>query len=176
MLMTSSRYKKSALTHILLGLIPYSRDNLALSFAPSKFFRQLEASTGYSERAFKQAYYRARQRGYITTDTVPRLTQKGLRVTQPFVAHKLKSDAQLMIIFDIPEANAFLRRQLRLLLRQLEFQQVQKSVWATDYDYKDLLIEAVGELRLDGCVEIFECARIYPNSTQKVSDRTKSGD
>lgn len=87
------------------------------------------------------------------------LTSKGLREIKPFIAKKLKN-AQLMVIFDIPERQASLRQQLRLLLKEWNFRQVQKSVWVTEYDYKDTLLEIIAEQRLKAYVQLYEAARI----------------
>ena len=81
---------------------------------------------------------------------------------QPFVATKLAKNVQLMVIFDIPEDDARVRRRLRLLLNEWQFTQVQKSVWVSDFDYETVLVQAVKELGLEKCVQIFECARMYP--------------
>lgn len=81
---------------------------------------------------------------------------------QPYIATKLAKQARLMVTFDIPEENSHLRRQLRQLLREWHFEQVQKSVWISQYDYGSVLVEAIEELGLGECVQVFECARLYP--------------
>lgn len=65
-----------------------------------------------------------------------------------------------MVIFDIPEYSALLRRRLRRLLKVLRFIQVQKSVWITEYDHRDVLGQAVKEMDLADYVEIYECAKL----------------
>lgn len=67
-----------------------------------------------------------------------------------------------MVIFDIPERHASLRQQLRLLLKEWNFRQVQKSVWTTEYDYKDTLLEIITEQKLKAYVQLYEAARINP--------------
>jgi DNA-binding transcriptional regulator PaaX len=91
-----------------------------------------------------------------------RLTALGRKTARPYSAKKLKDGARLMIIFDIPEARAPARQQLRWLLRKWQFKQIQKSVWSTNYDHRLSVEEAVKELRLAGCVELYEAARLYP--------------
>lgn len=67
-----------------------------------------------------------------------------------------------MVIFDIPEDNAALRRQLRGSLRKLEFEQIQQSVWMTKYDHRQILEEIIDLLGLHDCVQLYEAARIVP--------------
>lgn len=161
--MQNNSRKKSALKFILLALIPYSRQNLLLSFSPNRFFNELEKQTGYSQKVLKESYKRGQTKGFIDTKK-PELTRKGYHQIQPFVATKLKHGGRLMVIFDVPEETAAARRRLRDLLKTWRFDQVQKSVWVTDFDYHEALIDAVGDLELGGCVEIYESARLFPST------------
>ncbi len=61
-----------------------------------------------------------------------------------------------MVIFDIQETDRHKRRQLRTLLRQLEFEQIQKSVWSTSLDSRVYLIAEINRLGLKNEVKIFE--------------------
>ena len=79
---------------------------------------------------------------------------------QPFVAKHLGDKAILMVIFDIPEAESGKRRIFRALLNKLEFSQVQKSVWSTNMDYREILQEAITEIELDKYVQLFEAAEL----------------
>jgi hypothetical protein len=152
--------KESTIIYLLKALVPYSRQNLMLSFKPAKFFAELEKSTGRSQRALKQSFSRARRSGLITNDPIPRLTTKGNARLSPFVARRLGGHAKLMIIFDIPESTLGRRNQLRRLLRNLSFEQIQKSVWVTTYDHREILVQAISELELSDSVLLYECAPI----------------
>lgn len=150
-----------ATIHVLKGLIPYTRENTLLAFSPGKYFYELERISRHKEPVLKAAYYRAKRQGLISSDPVPCLTQKGRQKLQPFVAKKLGKNARLMIIFDIPEAQAVKRRRLRMLLRDLKFAQVQQSVWVTDFDHKEIIKEACAELELQGFVQLHESALLF---------------
>lgn len=154
--------RRSALTHILLALIPYSRRNLLLSFKPHQFFNELERSTGYSQAALRVAYNRGKQRGLIKKSNNSGLTVDGIKKIQPFTATHLKNNARLMVIFDIPEDRAADRQKFRSFLKNLDFKQVQKSVWATEMDHRETLIDTITDLRLGRFVEFYECARLFP--------------
>lgn len=151
-----TRGSESPLIFVLKGLVPYTHENLLLSFRPSEFFYELEKLSGHSRGSLRAAYGRAQRSGLVTCDPIPRLTKMGRQKLQPFVAQYLPGKGQLLVVFDIPEATAFARRQFRLLLRQLQFEQVQQSVWITVFDHRQTLTEAIKELHLDGCVKMYE--------------------
>jgi len=158
-----SRPPQSVLTTILKALIPYSRENLMLSFSPNRFFNELEKTSSYRQSTLKNAYWRAHRQGLIEeTEKTAKLTAKGLEEMRPFMAESLGKDARLMIIFDIPEIESAKRRRLRDLLKLWGFKQIQKSVWSTDSDFRDLLTETVTELKLGGYVEVYESNRLLP--------------
>lgn len=158
------RTKKSALVFVLKGLIPYSRENLMLAYKPNMFFNELGKISGYRQETLKNAYWRAKKEGLVEErSNISSLTNKGLKEVRPFTAKSLGKKARLIIMFDIPEKQAAKRQYLRDMLKSLEFKQVQKSVWATNLDHKSLLIEAIAELKLEGCVEIHESIRLFPS-------------
>ena len=152
---------QSALVFVLKGLIPYTKENLLLSFSPNRFFNELEKVSGYEKNTLKIAYQRAGKSGYTkTSGNRIRLTNKGLVYVQPFVATKLKNEAQLMIIFDIPEEFAYKRRLLRELLKTWSFRQIQKSVWVSNMDHRGAIKIAANELEIKPFIEIFEVAKL----------------
>lgn len=151
---------ESPLIFVLKGLIPYTQANLLLSFKPSAFFYELEKRSGHTRSSIQSAYWRAQRSGLITNDTIPRLTARGQQKLQPYIAQHLTGSAQLLVVFDIPESTALARRRFRLLLRRLHFNQVQKSVWITDFDHRSVLGEAIRELQLEECVKTYEAIEI----------------
>jgi len=151
----------SALKYVLLALVPYSRQNLMLSFKPNRFFYELEKQSRYSQKTLRQAYYRGQTRGFIEQSSA-RLTQKGRIEIQPYIATRLNDNVRIMVVFDVPEQKSAARQSLRLLLKSWGFTQVQKSVWSTDMDYLAALKEVIVELDIPGCVEIYESSRLYP--------------
>ena len=156
-------HRHSALIFVLKGLMPYSRESMLLAFKPNRFFNELEQLSGYSQKTLRTSYYRARRSGMLTIQhDTPRLTTRGKQQLQPFIATRLSGNAQLMVIFDVPETASPVRRQFRLALRKLDFTQVQQSVWMTAYDHRKLIEEIVNELNLENCVQIYEAARLFP--------------
>jgi|SRR3989344_9077025 len=155
---------KSALVFVLKGLVPYSRENMMLAFKPNLFFNELEKISRYKRQTLETAARRAQEKGLIEISRQQqlRLTNLGRRRVRPYIATKLKGNGKLMVIFDIPEEKAIDRQRLRRLLRKWQFIQVQKSVWLTAYDFREALQEAVDELGLSGCVELYECDLLYP--------------
>lgn len=155
---------RSALAFVLLGLVPYSRPNMLLAFRPNQFFNELEKISSYKRRTLEEAARRARAQGLIeqTKQQQLRLTELGKRRALPYVAQRLADDGQLMVVFDIPEEQSTARRQLRMLLKKWGFVQVQKSVWLTQYDYKESLQLAIDELGLENYVRLYECSLLFP--------------
>jgi DNA-binding transcriptional regulator PaaX len=154
--------KYSSATHyVLSSLVPYTEANLKLAFKPNLFFNDLEKLDKIKKEKLRSAYYRALKQGLLELDNqaIPRLTHKGRKKLQPFRPKQLK-DAQLMIVFDIPEKERWKRHRLRLLLRELSFKQIQKSVWMSDKDCKDYLEAEINEYRLKYYVELFEAKHI----------------
>lgn len=154
----------SALIFVLKGFVPYTHENYLLACRPNQFFNELEKTSDiYSRSTLRNAYWRAKQQGFIQeTNAHIKLTPTGLKRLRPFIAECLGKDARLIVMFDIPEKDVAKRHALRRLLKAWEFQQVQKSVWVTDMDYRSLLVDAVRELDLGNCVEIHESLKIYP--------------
>ncbi len=158
--MNTLRREKSALTQILLALVPYTEQNLMLVFKPNRFFDELERTSEFSASTLRVAYSRARKSKLfeINNDRVV-LSLKGRQIIQPFIAKKLDG-GQLMVIFDIPEDLAGLRRKFRLLLVDLQFKQIQQSVWMSDKDHRKILADSINDLGLDDWVQLYEAARI----------------
>lgn len=156
------RKPTSATEFILRGLLlPLSHENLLLSFKPSQFFYELSRVSPYSEETIKTAYYRARRHGLVdVSDVTPRLTPKGRRLAAPFQTTKVSRQGKLLVIFDIPETQAYKRNEFRRLLQRLGFSQVQLSVWMSEYDHRQVVLEAIEELGLDAYVKFFEAAQL----------------
>ena len=153
--------KLSSTQYLLCGLVPYTEPNLKLTFMPSKFFAELEQRDKIKQNTARNAFYRALKSGLIEQDSYGNvcLTEKGKKRISTFKAKKLKN-AQLMIIFDIPEIERWKRQHLRNLLKELEFKQIQKSVWVTSFDHKKLLTQEIAHLDMKDCIKLFECSPI----------------
>jgi FPC/CPF motif-containing protein YcgG len=153
---------KSSLEYVLRGLIPYTDANLKLTFRPYLFFRDLDKIAYAKKRSLQNAYYKALRDGLIEMDdeNVPRLTKKGWRKVRPYSPKELGKNARLMVIFDIPEQEAWKRKHLWRLLRELKFQQIQKSVWASPYDHRELLAAEVKQYGLEEYVQVYEALRV----------------
>ncbi len=156
-----SRKKYSTLEYVLISLIPYSRPNMLLSFKPHEYFNELERISRAKRSTLQSTLARAQNKGLVQRHKgVPRLTAEGKIRVRPYTAQILNKDVVLMVIFDIPEEIKYRRRQFRRLLRQLDFNQTQKSVWTTRFDYRKEVIEAAKILGIREYVQIFESARI----------------
>lgn len=153
---------KSAIGYVLSALMPYTEANLRLTFKPHTFFNELEKISKLKDKTLRSAYYRAQEQGYLTVDARnrPVPTKKGEQYVRRFNPKRLGDNAFLMVMFDIPEGESWKRQHLRRTLQDLHFQQIQKSVWATEYDYRAVLKEEIDDLGMQPYVEIFEAARL----------------
>jgi len=149
--------KDSARYYLLMSLVPYSHANINLATHPNKFFNELERRLEINKRAVETAQARALRAGHIIKDSKNRLklTQLGERLVAPYISKKL-SNAQLMIIFDIPEVDSYKRRLLRAILKEFHFEQIQKSVWITKVDCEKYVRQDIAYLGLNKCVKLFE--------------------
>lgn len=145
--------------------MPYSEANLKMSFKPGLFFYDLEniakqKRKKHSYAKIRSAYYRAVKNGYITLESgQPQLTASGKSKLKPYSPQELEG-ASLMIVFDIPEYERQKRRRLRILLKALQFKQVQKSVWITKFDCQELLKLEIEEQGLSKYVLAFEAIKL----------------
>jgi DNA-binding transcriptional regulator PaaX len=147
---------------MLQALIPYTEANIKLVFKPNAFFNDLEKITQTKRRTLRNVYYRAKKEGLIALDdnNIPRLTEKGQRRVRRYNARHLGPNARLMVIFDIPEAEAWKRQYLRRLLKELNFRLVQKSVWVSEFDHRELLMAEREQYGLQDCMQIFEAVHL----------------
>lgn len=155
-------WNETTASYILKALIPYTDANLNLAFKPSAFFFDLEKLSNRKRQTVINAYYNLVKQGFITIDDagMPRLTEKGRRSVVDYKAIKLKGDVVLMVLFDIPETERFKRDRLRLLLHELSFRQVQKSVWVSEYDYREYLRAEIKKQGLGECVLVYEAHKL----------------
>ena len=121
--------EQSALSFVLRAFIPYTRENLLLSFSPNRFFNELDRTSNYSKKNLQQAYYRAKEHGYFDyIDTTPLLSELGRNQIERYTPLKLGNEAALIVVFDIPETMLSRRNSFRGILKSLGFVQIQKSV------------------------------------------------
>ena len=90
--------------------------------------------TGFVEKYIdhKKTSYKLTEKGTIRTF---RYISKKLTIAKPKVWDRLWR----IVIFDIPEEKKYFRDLLRLKLKQLDFYQLQKSVWIYPYDCRDII-------------------------------------
>ncbi len=160
---------KPTTIHILKGLLPYTQENVLLSFKPSSFFNELESISrkqgSHAQRikasTYRQSYYRAIKKGLININQQgqPSITELGeaqLSIYEP----KQLPGAVLLVIFDIEEREKAKRHELRLLLRMLKFRLIQRSVWSSQYDSREILAKEIQRLGLDDSVVVYEARDI----------------
>ncbi|MBP9667933.1 hypothetical protein KBD87_03955 [Candidatus Saccharibacteria bacterium] len=155
----------SATHYVLSALVPYTEANLKLAFKPNQFFNDLDTlgKSNASKESIKTAYYRLLKKDLIQVDTagIPRLTQKGTAQLVLYEPTLLPKGAKLLLIFDVPEIEKAKRNHLRTLLRQLKFEQIQRSVWQTKYDSIDYLRSEIVTYGLQEYVRVYESSELH---------------
>lgn len=152
---------QTATRYVLESLIPFSNANLKLTFSPRRFFGELEKTRDYSSSTLRQAYYAARRKGLIQMDEsgLPQLSDRAQQQIRNYAPKQL-AGARVMVIFDIPEERAYQRQWFRSLLRELKFEQIQKSVWMSDYDCFEVLSAGILEQKIEQYVRVYEARAI----------------
>lgn len=158
----NSKKTMTPLIYVLLALIPYTKPNQKLAYKPSLFFNDLEKLSGYSNKSLRSACRNATLKKLVSfQDASIKISLAGRQKLQPFIAHTLGNNAQLMVIFDIPEEMAGTRKKFRTLLIMLGFRQVQQSVLTSPYDHRQILTETIIELGLEEFVQLYEADQIH---------------
>lgn len=151
-----------ATAYVLKALLPYTRPNLLLVFTPALFFAELTKHSKYKKSTLQSAYYRSIQRGLVELDLrrTPSLSTHAKVLLQMNEPRKFKAGECLIVAFDVPENKRYKRDYIRTLLRELNFEQIQKSVWLSRYRHTDFIIDECLEQGLGDYVCIFEARRL----------------
>lgn len=148
-----------------MSLVPFTEDNLKLTFHPAQFFKDLESKTGASRATLASTLSRAQKLGLVKRDSgIPVLTNLGrkrIRAYDEEEFQELQNNTRLMVSFDIPQTHDRARRILVSELKNLNFSQLQKSVWLTKYDTEHRIIDIISELKIGKYVTMFLVEAIY---------------
>lgn len=157
-------HPQSTLQYVLSSLVPFTEANINLAFRPHAFFNELEriSKRNATRSSIRATYYRAIKNQLIELDAsgIPRLTTSGEKRLRLFRPKVLDKGAKLLLIFDIPEIYKKKRDRLRSILREYKFEQIQKSVWQTEYDILAYLKEEIYQSELEGYVVIYESSQV----------------
>jgi DNA-binding transcriptional regulator PaaX len=153
---------KTTTEYILWSLVPYTEPNLKLVFSARRFFNDLETISNKKRQTLRNSYYESIHKGLIVLDdqNIPKLTAKGKKVIKRYKPQHLGKHAKLIVMFDIPEGVRYKRTHLRLLLKELSFEQVQKSVWSSPYDHRDYIKSEIKKHYLEDFVQVYEAQRL----------------
>ncbi|MFH1433303.1 MAG: hypothetical protein ABIG32_00195 [Candidatus Uhrbacteria bacterium] len=66
----------------------------------------------------------------------------------------LPKGKQCFIIFDVPESVRYVRREIRYILKDIECEKIQRSVWVTDRDVVDELVRLIKISELEKWVQV----------------------
>ncbi len=74
-------------------------------------------------------------------------------------ADLLPDDEVTMVVFDIPETQSKIRKQLRRFLESACFMPIQKSVWISQYDAGEFLTKMFNIKTKNGWIQVFRAKR-----------------
>lgn len=149
---------QSVLRATLRAFIPYTQENLLLSFKPHSFFNYLdylEKQTGAKRKTISATISRAKRNGLIKVNSDGTMVTTWRGKMKLSLKPAKKTRHFLVIIFDIPEKNRKTRDFFRQYLKTSHAEQVQKSVWKTQYDIYEELFEVIKDLNIVDCVSVF---------------------
>lgn len=109
--------------------------------------------TGYLQKKnFEQS------EGYMLTNIAKK---RILRIEAKLLKKKkLSSKEQIMVFFDIPEKLKLTRESFRGFLKELGFEQLQKSIWITSFDTVDEVKKALINYEINDYVQILKVKNI----------------
>jgi hypothetical protein len=156
---------------LLRALVPFTEENLTLTYKPAKFFANLEKATGSSRHSLESMVSRGVKQGYIKRDGgIPILTAEGKRRIQTIKnGEEMRDGNYFVVLYDIPEFLDGSRRRLAHELRVREFKQYQKSFWISEVNYSEEIIDIIAELNLGKYVTLGTFAKTFGFSqTQQI--------
>src|SRR3989338_2295376 len=113
--------------------------------------RAMKETTSKPEQRVRETISRLKRKGFIEFRGIrgksyPRLTRRGREHMQRLQIGALRIERPStwdgrwrIVIFDIRENQSGIRTRVRRLLQQLEFLQLQKSVWVHPYDCEEII-------------------------------------
>src|SRR3990167_723558 len=147
--MKNNKKNHTVLIAVLKAFLPYTQENLLLATKPGKFINHLdylEKQTKASRRSLSTTISRAKRKGLLKVDKHGNIVTSWRGKIKLAIGPINKTRHLLIIVFDIPEASRKNRDPLRRYLKTARCEQVQKSVWKTNYDIYDELTEVIKDL------------------------------
>ena len=152
--------KDTLIKEVLKAFLPYSKNNLLLSYSPNRFFNELERKTNASRKTLSSTISRAKREGLLVADNQRlKLSWRG-RIKAGYIPSIPNKKGLTLVVFDIPESRKKDRYQFRCYLRMMKFEIIQKSVWGSEYVLDEELPVVIGELKLDNFVRFFDAEPI----------------
>ena len=83
--------------------------------------------------------------------------------------NKFRDNKMLLVLFDIPETRKRDRDQFRRVLKELDFIQLQKSIWLTNKDSVKEVVNVIKSLKIDNYVEMLKINKVKNIALNKFS-------
>ncbi len=158
------RIKEESLSYwILLTLEELTRDGVVNPFSYSSQMKYLlsinHLRPGKNRRSVSEAIRRMRLKGLLIKERneegnmILKITGVGIDILG---VEKEWDGKYRIVLWDIPESKRRVRDLLRRRLKELEFKNVQKSVWVSKRDVTNNLRKLISELEIEKWVVVVE--------------------
>ncbi len=157
-------------TKITLAVLAMGGIIIVGAMAPNIFqaFGKFRRARKYSPQQLRSSIYTLNRRGYVEIikekddKTIIKLTSRGRKRIKEFSIENISINKQnkwdkkwRIVIFDIPIKFNKAREALRNKLKDLNFYQLQKSVWIYPYPCEDEILFLANIFQVEPFVEIF---------------------
>jgi DNA-binding transcriptional regulator PaaX len=147
---------------------------LKLYSGPSVILSWIKSSNGKllipkrNQKDFWRDLSRLKKDGLIETKTTSKMVQARLTKLGELEFLRIKifqtgplPDGQVcVVVFDIPEKNRTERKLLRSLLKEFDFERIQKSVWFSLFDAAEPLVDFFKATKVDKWIMVFVAKEI----------------
>lgn len=172
----------AAATKIILSVLAVAGVLVIAMMAPNIFqiFKTFKKSRNFSDKQIQNGLYALKRRGFVKIIQEKdekikiELTNKGKVRVREFSLDSLKISKPKkwdgkwrVVIFDIPNKFNQAREALRKKLKDLEFYQLQKSVWVNPYPCEDEILFIANLFEIERFLEILVVEKLLHENKLK---------
>lgn len=156
---------------------------LKLLFEPKYRYKGMPVSTlglpalfPYKKQSINNVIFKLNKNGYIQKDEnyillLPRgrkyVENKKVRLVTFESPFENKAVRNLLVMFDIPEAQKAEREWFRFHLREFGYEMIQRSVWVGPSPLPKEFLDYLRQIRLKNCIKTFKLAKPYNTQNQR---------
>lgn len=158
--------KKDSLSYVTLSVLERAIDGYVRfeDFAYNPGIYAYHGGRVPKKSSLAQAIRRLKNEGYVSgvkagSSLLIKLTVKGKELMEDRKENKAWDGRWRVVVFDIPEQKRIVRNLFRRNLKKWGFNQVQKSVWVSQRDVYQKLVDYIEDLGISDWVKVFETSK-----------------